>query len=172
MGMHIDARPRYILLQKALKTGESESESQHYKIVVRQIGPALINIKFFYDGTLVTTYSPDHGAIIEQYATRLYESTKDIMAVEQAISEALICASSPVLVHTAYEADWTFVNDPIKVKHRKDTFGKPLLTIPIRRQDAQRGNVDGESWVEYSFRRVNPPEDAKRPGGYGRGCPK
>lgn len=187
MGMHIDARPRFQLLEKAIASpdGIAESEKQQYKITVLE-NPSGERYKalFEYKEQIVTTLHFDNK--IEHVfltADNMTEIVKDIMALTEAIEKGLINNDdeSPIIIEQAHakvekgiitDQDWTIISEPTKVKHKKDTHGKPLLSIPIRRPDAQKSGVSTESWVMFAFKEITRPDDAKRPGGYGRGCQK
>lgn len=187
MGMHIDARPRFQLLEKAIASPSEPivSDTQQYEILVEKDKDNNVkHVAFKYKGGMITEYSPDKGITMHApFITCLTENMKDIMAIGKAIEDDLIKADGPPIINvvqssseppsdTIIDDSWTIIDDPTKVKHKSDTHGKPLLSIPIRRPDAQKSGIDTESWLVFAFKEIKRPDDAKRPGGYGRGCPK
>ena len=66
--------------------------------------------------------------------------------------------------------DWTIVDIPTKVKHKKGSDGKPLITIPVRRKFVEKSGIETDSWIIFSFKEVPEPSKTTRKGGEGPKC--
>jgi len=183
--MIVDAGPRYELLKRALEKGYAKSKNQHYEITVEQDKEGnLESVVFDFDGQAITAYYlkngyiEDFGAYTGYYThldhTKVVNVLKNSLAIEQAVKDKLIDGPKPIRVFESSTSKmalkgWTVIEEPTKVKHKKANDGKPIIAIPVKRDDVSRSDIDTDSWVIYAFKPVPTPDDPKRSGGYGRG---
>lgn len=172
----VEATGRYLLLKTALENVKMAEQDQYS---IRILPNKII---FTCNDNIITEYDRISGDITDNnvcatFFTHLdYDLVLDVLrnakALEMAYYNEILNGPCPVksflkLPHqNIIDKSWFIISSPTKVK--KHNQGKDyLLTIPIRRSDREKMNLNPESWIVYAIKEIPAPINPTRQGGSG-----